>query len=77
MSTTASQRLKEWFDKLDLSEKKDVLKYVYGKLYVEMDLVKGMYCGPAPGMIKEGCDMYCGPAPSTNQNVCPSCGRAF
>jgi len=79
MSKVTNQ-LKEWFDGLNLAEKKEVLKYLYRKLYVEMDLVKGgVYCGPAPGMIKEGCDLYCGPAPSIspNQSVCPSCGRAF
>lgn len=74
MSKVTNQ-LKEWFDGLNFAEKKEVLKYLYRKLYVEIDLVKGVYCGPAPDMIKEGCDLYCGPAPTISQNVCPYCGK--
>lgn len=79
MDKTASQTLKSWFDSLSPTEKREVLRFVYGDLYVERPLLEGVYCGPAPEMIKKG-GLYAGPAPSSLQavpNRCPTCQRPY
>lgn len=76
MEKTASQQLSAWFSSLDEAEKKEVLRFVYADIYREVRLDEGLYCGPAPTMIKKG-GLYAGPAPAPvgATGRCPTCGR--
>ena len=71
--------IKKWFfNNLDDAGRVRVLKYLYGDVLVTRNLQEGLYCGPAPGMVKNG-GLFCGPAPTAldviQTNVCPNCGR--
>lgn len=76
MSNTASGNLSKWFNELSLVEKREVLRFIYGDMYVETQLREGLYCGPAPEMIKKG-GLYAGPAPSSmaTSSRCRTCGK--
>ena len=68
--------LKAWFAKLSEAEKKEVLKFLYGKALQTKQLTEGVYCGPAPELATRG--LFCGPAPtSQDTSRCSACGRAF
>lgn len=76
MNKTASQELVTWFNGLPFSQKQEVLRFVYGDAYVETRLNEGLYCGPAPQMVKKG-GLYAGPAPASMQTSsrCAYCGK--
>jgi hypothetical protein len=67
----AVSMLKQWFDKLDASEREEVLEFLYGKRLLR----RGMYIGPYPGQLQEG--LHVGPTPASTTASCPTCGRPY
>jgi hypothetical protein len=66
------QELQEWFGKQSVTDKEEVLKFVYGATLEK----RGMYVGPVPGMllITEGLHVGTAPSVSASSN-CPTCGK--
>lgn len=72
-----TEELKNWFSKLPSYEQKEVLRFLYDDMIIEVEGYSGKYYGPHRRVVKEG--LFCGPAPIAMQqiNVCPSCKRPF
>lgn len=74
------QKLKEWLKGLPEKEQEEVLRFMYGRLFVKKDVVvdgkKSYYAGPAPGLIDINEGYYAGPAPTASQTaICSQCKR--
>jgi hypothetical protein len=76
------QKLKSWLDGLSPTDREEVLRFMYGRLFVKKEVTindkKTYYAGPAPGLIDINEGYYAGPAPSTSQaQICPTCKRLY
>lgn len=74
------KKLKTWLEGLQPNDQEEVLKFMYGRLFVKKEIMvagkKTFYAGPAPGLIDINEGYYAGPAPSTSSTpICSQCRR--
>lgn len=65
--------MKLWFEKLNDTDKRAVVAFLYDRALLR----EGQYVGPRPGLVTETRGLHVGPVPVASTNVCPSCGRAY
>jgi len=69
--SAAVTELKGWFAKQTAKDQEEVLKFIYGNVLER----RGMYVGPAPGMVMITEGLHQGPPPAASTNKCSGCGR--
>jgi hypothetical protein len=74
------QKLKTWLEGLSAEDQEEVLRSMYGRLFVKKEIIisgkKSYYAGPAPGLIDINEGYYAGPAPAASQSaICSQCKR--
>lgn len=72
MADTNIGALKEWFDKLDRAQQKEVYDFLYGsttRIYTD-----AYNLGPNPHLIQKGMNLGASPVASA-PDKCPACGK--
>ena len=72
MTNKKIEALQNWFDKLDVNDKKEVIKFLYGENRLSVGTFDSVYLGPLPEIANEG--LYLGPPPQWFPKSCPKCG---